>query len=1106
MKIPLQIIRTFLEWFVFGVLIGLYAIVLSPNLPTKKYISTYIVSTGSMKPKVEPGSIALIRQTDTKQIKKDDIIIFTSPNDPNQTVLHRVFAVKQKNNRIEFNTKGDNNNAPDNWTVPESSIKGIYLGMIPLLGHPAAFLKTPKGFLLLFGIPAVLLVLLQIKKIREGIEEEVQKRVKATEEKKKKADILNAIIFLILTGISGIVGIQTVQALFISKVTASSISFSVKDFVPPNKPANLHWNTPDVACGGTTKNLTITADWDDTTDIGGSGIDHYEYTITYPKIGGGTGNWTTTVKPSQYNGAFNQDNGVHIYKIRAWDKAGNVSEWSDACTITYDTKPAPLPTIYQWGGGKEINSSTLVQCWSIVNDLYSNPVTYEYESYNDPEHASLRWKGTFNASHIGTCGTFGPAIIKNATGDPAGPVYYQIRTKDALGNTSAWISDYFIIDNTSPTASLSVEGSWIKKVEETVKNGGFENGSADWMIAGNVTTIASDTIDESPVFPNSGSLMARIGQTEGNAGSYSWENRLMQSFTTGAKSLSLRYNFFTRDSFYDTPGFFIKINGYDIFHQSAWMTNPLDGSGVAYSTGWQEWSYDLSTITDPFTNLSISAGNTDTPENQSWVYIDDVTTYIVTAPSDATYTISGDDPHATYVYTVDAGLPTPYGRPFTIEADGQHTLQYYAQDPAGNKSGVYRVNITTDATSPSAPNDFAAYSASENNMTLNWTATGDDFLSGRASSYDLRYSTSPITDSTFDAASKSGTLASPSLSGYEEQALIEGLNPGTEYFFALKVLDEAPNASDMVTTSGTTLPSSIDNPGDVVINEIMWTGTSKSSEDIWMELRNMTDRTISLSGWKLQEYADFVTDTDLYTFPSDATLAPHGFLVISKTSASDSSLKNTGIVAPSLVFNQTNFRLTLTDALANTIDTAWNGNALPSEYSETGVYFYSMERTAIPGDGTVEIRWYPCIDEASKTEFFDGSGIDFGTPGAINRSENEPLVYAFLQHTSDSENLNEPILTLTHDEKTHEISFSVTNIQSYTFLSWELSYDSNDQLQGAVGNTELTEEKDYTKGHIFLGTCSTGGSCVSHIEVKNLHLKVILKKADGKELILEKTL
>ena len=39
--------------------------------------------------------------------------------------------------------------------------------------------------------------------------------------------------------------------------------------------------------------------------------------------------------------------------------------------------------------------------------------------------------------------------------------------------------------------------------------------------------------------------------------------------------------------------------------------------------------------------------------------------------------------------------------------------------------------------------------------------------------------------------------------------------------------------------------------GDVVINEIMWSGSSGDDDDEWIELRNMTDHDIDLSNWNI---------------------------------------------------------------------------------------------------------------------------------------------------------------------------------------------------------------------------------------------------------------
>lgn len=85
-------------------------------------------------------------------------------------------------------------------------------------------------------------------------------------------------------------------------------------------------------------------------------------------------------------------------------------------------------------------------------------------------------------------------------------------------------------------------------------------------------------------------------------------------------------------------------------------------------------------------------------------------------------------------------------------------------------------------------------------VTMLWTAPGDDGSSGRASQYDLRYSTAAIsgtdTLSWWNAATKvlSG-LPSPGVSGTTDSVQVLGLSPSTTYRFILKAADEVPNWS-----------------------------------------------------------------------------------------------------------------------------------------------------------------------------------------------------------------------------------------------------------------------------------------------------------------------
>lgn len=96
-------------------------------------------------------------------------------------------------------------------------------------------------------------------------------------------------------------------------------------------------------------------------------------------------------------------------------------------------------------------------------------------------------------------------------------------------------------------------------------------------------------------------------------------------------------------------------------------------------------------------------------------------------------------------------------------------------------------------------------------VTLYCTAPGDDGNAGRASQYDVRYHTQPITEQNWSAAIQVEDEPVPSASGTTESLTIDDLSPGTTYYFAIKAADEVPNWSVLSNVfSATTLPFSLD--------------------------------------------------------------------------------------------------------------------------------------------------------------------------------------------------------------------------------------------------------------------------------------------------------
>ncbi len=101
-----------------------------------------------------------------------------------------------------------------------------------------------------------------------------------------------------------------------------------------------------------------------------------------------------------------------------------------------------------------------------------------------------------------------------------------------------------------------------------------------------------------------------------------------------------------------------------------------------------------------------------------------------------------------------------------------------------------------DAVPPGAIQDLTVVSATESGVTLTWTAPGDDGDKGRAAAYDLRYSLDPL-PAGWDSATVVPGLAAPGLAGRADTAQVTDLVFGLTYFFALRTLDDAGNASGL---------------------------------------------------------------------------------------------------------------------------------------------------------------------------------------------------------------------------------------------------------------------------------------------------------------------
>ncbi len=102
-----------------------------------------------------------------------------------------------------------------------------------------------------------------------------------------------------------------------------------------------------------------------------------------------------------------------------------------------------------------------------------------------------------------------------------------------------------------------------------------------------------------------------------------------------------------------------------------------------------------------------------------------------------------------------------------------------------------------DEVPPAAVTDLAVVSTVSNTVTLEWSATGDDGMTGNASRYDIRYSTSPLTESDWINYPEYPNDMIPQAPGSTESITVTDLDFATTYYFAVRVIDNLGNYSDI---------------------------------------------------------------------------------------------------------------------------------------------------------------------------------------------------------------------------------------------------------------------------------------------------------------------
>jgi hypothetical protein len=189
----------------------------------------------------------------------------------------------------------------------------------------------------------------------------------------------------------------------------------------------------------------------------------------------------------------------------------------------------------------------------------------------------------------------------------------------------------------------------------------------------------------------------------------------------------------------------------------------------------------------------------------SWTATGDDGTTGTAAQYDIRYSTSAIDAANFAAATPVTGEPLPTAggtaQNMTVTGLSASTPYHFAMkvaDEVPNWSALSNVVQATtaqagDTTPPAAVSNLSGTALDETSIELTWTAPGDDGSTGTASSYDIRYSSSTITNANWASATQVTGEPTPVAASGVQHVTVSGLDPDHDYHFAMKTGDEVPN-------------------------------------------------------------------------------------------------------------------------------------------------------------------------------------------------------------------------------------------------------------------------------------------------------------------------
>lgn len=138
--------------------------------------SAYVIVSPSMVPTINVNDGVVVQRVDKQgNLNIGDIITFSSKDIrySGLTITHRIVGKQTiQNGNLVYRTKGDNNKSEDSSLVSFGDIYGKVLFKVPSVGVLYNFITNPFGFIISIIIPIIVILVINIVKVKQLVDEE----------------------------------------------------------------------------------------------------------------------------------------------------------------------------------------------------------------------------------------------------------------------------------------------------------------------------------------------------------------------------------------------------------------------------------------------------------------------------------------------------------------------------------------------------------------------------------------------------------------------------------------------------------------------------------------------------------------------------------------------------------------------------------------------------------------------------------------------------------------------------------------------------------------------------------------------------------------------